>query len=184
MFMRNYYLRFVKNFIHEKVKYYNRQKRRTVVTALEDQENQLVKQLAKQIAENELVIYCETCRVVFYAGTIEFYVKSAKKDSPRDFHVLAMRHVWNNQFHHITYNVPLVKTVNTAFMQYLPNLNLLVNELKTRTPENAVSRFEDLWTGKKPVRCSSCNNQYTGKLGWLNAAKCCLETKPFLSELP
>lgn len=139
--------------------------------------------LTRKIAENELVIYCETCKAIFYAGTIQYYVQTYDQNTPRDFHFLAMRHIWNNNGHRITYDVPLDKTTDTVFMQYLPDLNILINEIKSRNPHKD-SPMEQLWSGKKPVKCSSCNNPYYGTQGWLLAANCCLEKKPFISELP
>ncbi|MGD2090769.1 MAG: hypothetical protein PVH61_31645 [Candidatus Aminicenantes bacterium] len=139
--------------------------------------------LARYIANNELVIYCETCKTVFYAGTIKYYIETYDHDVPRDFHFLAMRHVWNNIGHRLTYDVPLDKALDSVFMQYLPDLNVLVNELKNRNPHRDAP-MEYLWTGKKSVKCSCCNTIFHGLQGWLLAARCCLEKKPFAGELP
>lgn len=145
-----------------------------------------MRKLAEKIAQNELVIYCQICGAVFYAGTIKHFIKNYREKQPRDFHVLAMRHVWNNPTHHITYDAPYDKLTSIIFMQYIPSLNKLVEEIKSRSQASLSTKtlFEDFWTGKTPVRCTSCNNLYFGRQGWLKAARCCLETKPYASELP
>lgn len=148
-----------------------------------ENQQKLIAELTRLISQHELVIYCESCQTVFYAGTIKNFTETAKQGEPRDFIVMAMRHIWNKPYHHVTYHVPQNETVNASFLQHLPDLNILVNELKSRTP-NAQRFFEELWNGKQPVKCSGCNNLYYGVQGWLLAARCCLEKKQFASELP
>lgn len=145
-------------------------------TAQQEQINQTV----KQHAQTNLIILCQTCGQIFYIGTFQNYLETYEQGAPRDFHVSALEHAWNNPFHNVITQVPENDQHTELYEQilpnYIPSFTLQAHQIKTQC-KNPNQPFQQYLTEKSIIKCSKCQTKHYGSDSLKKAVECCKTKK-------
>lgn len=130
------------------------------------------KQLDKAL-ERQLKLYCQTCGLLFFLGSVTKWFDNEEKRGSHalDYITLAYRHAWNNPEHEVVVEYSDKGVVPPTFSEK-------ARQQKASDWRNANKPFESLYHGRKHgCVCSNCWQVYYGPNAWKGASKCCQSEK-------
>lgn len=143
-------------------------------------QQEIINKTVQEHTKTKFMIYCQTCGKIFYIGTFYNYIQTFEQGTPRDFHVLALQHAWDNSEHNVISQVPEndphTELYDQVLPNYVPSFTEQAKQLKNQC-RTTIKPFVEHLTERSIVKCSKCQTKYYGKNSLTLAVECCKNQK-------